>query len=204
MWAAELALQVRHGERARYSRALHDRVLQTMEVLAVSPEIRDDTLRRHLADEVIWLRRLVEDGVTQPAGDLVEALTACVGGDKVRPVAVSLDVVEGQFRPRIPAAAVEAIVGAVDEALTNVAKHSGCPQATVRVLMDRQVVGVVVMDEGRGIEPESLARGGFGLTHSIKGRMSSVGGTGVVRRASGGGTVVDLTLPIGRKAGKRR
>ena len=71
--AAELAAV---AERVRHGRALHDRVLQTMETLARGDALRDPTLRARVAEQAAWLRRFVETGRTDQDDDLAAELAA--------------------------------------------------------------------------------------------------------------------------------
>jgi hypothetical protein len=54
------AMLARDQERLRHAWMLHDRVLQTMETLAVGQWIADAALKARVAEEAVWLRGLVE------------------------------------------------------------------------------------------------------------------------------------------------
>ena len=88
------------------------------------------------------------------------------------------------------------IIRVVQEALTNVRKHSGAAAATVRVTEDSGTVTFVVEDDGRGFDltEELLDRGGFGL-RSMRERMELIGGTLLTDSASGRGARVVAELP---------
>ena len=63
---------------------------------------------------------------------------------------------------------------------------------------DAHVV-VTVRDDGVGVAPgrlaEAAAAGRMGVTHSIHGRISDLGGRAVYGSRVGGGTTVELMLP---------
>lgn len=88
------------------------------------------------------------------------------------------------------------IIRVVQEALTNVRKHSGAEAATVRVTGNNGTFTFVIEDDGRGFDVTGVLsdRGGFGL-HSMRERMEMIGGTLLTDSASGHGTRVVAELP---------
>jgi signal transduction histidine kinase len=96
---------------------------------------------------------------------------------------------------------VEALTGAVREAVTNARKHASATRVVVRVDRDRQGrTTVTVTDDGVGIDRERAENGtGLGVKWSIFGRMRRVGGYACLENAPGGGTVV--TLVTSRQGG---
>jgi PAS domain S-box-containing protein len=82
------------------------------------------------------------------------------------------------------------------EALQNVAKHSGAKEAAVEVAASDGIMRMRVADRGVGIAlPPSGRAAGLGLV-SMKERARLVGGSLTVERGSEGGTVVTLEAPI--------
>lgn len=92
---------------------------------------------------------------------------------------------------------VEALAGAVREAVNNARKHAKASQVIVRVECDDDGrTAVTVTDNGTGIDHEQVAEaGGLGVKGSILGRMSRVGGYASLAAAPGGGTQVTLITP---------
>jgi signal transduction histidine kinase len=84
----------------------------------------------------------------------------------------------------------------VQEALTNVARHSGSPRASVGVVEVLGEVRVFVEDEGRGFDPEAVDPGRQGLL-GMRERVELLGGRLSVESAPGQGTRVQVRLPIG-------
>ena len=138
------------------------------------------------------VRRIV-DGLRPVALDelgLVESLRRLVdgaptGGPQVRLVADDADS---------PAAAVElAAYRIVQEALTNVLRHSGAAECEVAVHGDDGHLVVRVTDDGRG--PEAVdRRTGSGL-ETMRERAEELGGSLELLDPPGGGTVVRAVLP---------
>jgi two-component system nitrate/nitrite sensor histidine kinase NarX len=88
------------------------------------------------------------------------------------------------------------IIRVIQEALSNVRKHSGATSATVRVAAENGTLTFVVEDDGRGFDVmEGLSEhGGFGM-HSMRERMEMIGGTLLADSASGRGTRVIAGIP---------
>lgn len=83
---------------------------------------------------------------------------------------------------------------AVQEALTNCARHSGASHVTVRVAKDPGGLTVAVRDNGVGISSDSRERG-LGL-RGLDERAKELGGTLTIDSGFGTGTTVQLWLPL--------
>jgi signal transduction histidine kinase len=115
----------------------------------------------------------------------VRALAADSGLD------VTVDTDDLPDEPRAPAAVEAAAYFAVAEALTNAAKHSGSPSASVRLTRAGTGLRAVVRDEGRGGAEES---GGTGLA-GIRRRVAALDGALTVSSPVGGPTLISVELP---------
>jgi signal transduction histidine kinase len=96
------------------------------------------------------------------------------------------------------AATVDEAVGihvyrVLQEALNNVARHSGATRAGVRLRMDADVLELEIEDRGTGLDA-SPARRGLGIV-TMRERAELVGGTIEFVRPPEGGTLVRLTIP---------
>jgi signal transduction histidine kinase len=175
-------------ERARIARDLHDEVAHAMSVIAVQADAAEgalahdprlvqtplvairDTARVALAD----MRRVLgalgggSEDAPEPGLARLDSLvqTARVGG-----LSVELSV-EGEPR-RLPAPLDAAAYRVVQEALTNVRKHSGARRADVIVRYRDEAVHVEVVDDGDGSGPGGGS--GKGLT-GIGERVAVLGG----------------------------
>lgn len=196
---ANARLSATESERLRHARVLHDRVLQTMECLSRGPWIADDALRAHVAAEAAWLRALVRGDPFDQEQDLLTALQAVVSRKSRQ--GMDIQLIDSSLRQRAPirasltAAAVEALCGAVEEALTNVAKHAGVDRAVVHAAASANRVVITVVDQGNGFDPASQPTG-CGLPQSIRGRLRDVGGRAHVESEPGTGTSVELALDV--------
>ena len=197
---AQAEIAAKERERNRHQRMLHDRVLQTLEMLAQGSWVADSAVQARITEEAVWLRALVDGGADPDRpGDLLAALNAVIGRQSRDGLAVDL-LAADLLAPDSPHHALtpeltEALVGAVHEALTNVRKHSGVDRATVRVAVADGDVLISVLDQGRGFDP-GRARAGIGLAHSIRARVQEAGGTVTIDSLPGDGTCVELSVPL--------
>jgi signal transduction histidine kinase len=86
----------------------------------------------------------------------------------------------------------------VQEALNNIAQHSGATACTVSLNAGGGLLRLVVEDNGRGIDAAAgrLASGrGLGLI-GMRERAQALGGTFTIGERAGGGTSLAVTLPL--------
>lgn len=91
----------------------------------------------------------------------------------------------------------EALFRVVQEALSNVARHSSARYVEVRLSCNSQETVLSVVDDGRGFDPERVVSG-IG-THSMQERLQALGGTVEIISAPGRGTTVIASLKQGGK-----
>jgi signal transduction histidine kinase len=82
----------------------------------------------------------------------------------------------------------------LQEALSNVARHSGVQQAVVRLTFGADRLEMDVEDHGRGVDAATIRRG-LGLV-AMRERAAIVGGTIDFLRPPQGGTLVRLSMPL--------
>ncbi len=98
---------------------------------------------------------------------------------------------------RFPPAVETAAYRIVQEALTNVARHAGVKDATVRVWADEHVVGVEIADAGVGFHPRAaLAIPRSSGLVGMRERAELLGGRLSVESKPGAGTRVIAELPF--------
>jgi two-component system, NarL family, sensor kinase len=95
----------------------------------------------------------------------------------------------------LPAEVESELFRIASEALTNVRKHAGAREASLRLDTTRGHVRLIVADAGSGFRARGGARGGFGLS-GIEDRARLVGGRAAIRSAPGRGTTVTVMVPI--------
>jgi signal transduction histidine kinase len=204
--AGFVAIKLREAERQiavsrareEVARTLHDGVLQT---LAIVQRRSDDAELIDLArDQEYELREFLFGalpGSTRPrgAGPDIPAALRQVAAKVERQHGTRASVVTTGDLPTVTPDAAVAIAGAVAESLTNAAKHGDARQAIV-FLEPGEAGGIFcsVKDDGRGFEPIG-AREGVGITRSIRGRITDVGGRVEIDGRPGRGTEVRLWVP---------
>jgi signal transduction histidine kinase len=101
--------------------------------------------------------------------------------------------------PRLTPALETTVFRIVQEALTNVFRHSAATQCSVSVSKGEDSVRVAVRDNGKGIADEVAAfhpeKIGVGIG-GIRQRIKEVGGTMSLRNASPTGAILEALIPI--------
>jgi len=100
----------------------------------------------------------------------------------------------------LPKILATTIFRAVQESLTNIARHSGAHNAWVRLEAQDGIVEVEIEDDGRGIRPEDLGKiDSLGL-RGMRERVAYLGGALEVARPPRGGTRLTLRVPLRSQA----
>jgi signal transduction histidine kinase len=193
----QAGLLARERERVRSARMLHDRALQTLEMLAGTNWIADPQVHEQVAVEAAWLRGFVKDGVGNRSPHLLEALREMT--ERHTAVGFRILVNDAQLRAAggdvvLSEDGMTALIGAADELLTNVAKHAGADEATVRIALSGGGVEVSVVDGGRGFDP-AKPTSGTGLLHSVRERIEETGGVVRLESAPGQGASIEVWVP---------
>ncbi|HNP15451.1 MAG TPA: ATP-binding protein, partial [Terrimesophilobacter sp.] len=87
--------------------------------------------------------------------------------------------------------------GAVSGSLENIVRHSGSDSAEVFVDSTADSLSVMIVDHGRGFDPEAVPDNRLGIRRSLVKRIESCGGTVRIWSAVGSGTSILITVPIG-------
>lgn len=204
------------AERTRLARAVHDGVLQVLALVQRrGAEIGGEAaeLGRLAGEQESQLRALIrqQDSVSADTGPSVS------GEPSTMDVAAAIGRLESRRTPRVsialpgtaipmPEAVGTELVAAIGACLDNVSTHVGV-DATAWILVEDlgDRVLVTVRDEGGGISPgrleSAVAEGRLGVSASIIGRMSDLGGSAHLETGSYG-TEWELSVPR-RPAGVR-
>jgi signal transduction histidine kinase len=97
-----------------------------------------------------------------------------------------------RFGPAIETAAYRI----VQEALTNVARHAGVQEATVRVWARSHVLEVAVEDQGKGFDPSSMPSSSSVGLAGMRERAIILNGSLTIETSAGGGTRIAAELPL--------
>ncbi|WP_371497596.1 histidine kinase [Kitasatospora sp. NBC_00374] len=222
MRAAADAARAVAEERSRIAREMHDILAHAVSLMVIQAEagplvVRSDpdrairtfdTIADSGRDAMVQLRRVLgvlkEEGAgrelaPQPTLAELPALAERVRASGLR---VELAAVPGAGGRAVPADVQAAAYRIVQEALTNVVKHSAGGAAVVRVDRAGAVLEVVVSDDGRGVPVAAGAvvsgwSGGRGLV-GIRERAAACGGRAEAGPGPDGrGFVVRARFPLG-------
>lgn len=200
------AIAAQEAERARIARELHDEAGQVLTALAVqlrALEVHVDSAgRAQLAD----LRALVNNASSglrslatelRPSGLREHGLAAAITRHADRVYEMSGIRVDSALEA-VPSDLSEevqiAVFRVVQEALTNVARHSGAGRASVLATSRGAHLRVVVEDDGAGFDP-SLPTGRLGIA-GMRERMELVGGELRIESTPGSGAAVVIDLEV--------
>ena len=185
--------RIRADERAEMAAHLHDSVLQTLALVQRADDpARMAALARRQERE---LRGWLYGGGSEPNQATVRAAVEHLAGVIEDRHGVVMDVVAVGDAPLDPA--MESLVAAAGEAMTNAARWSGCPTVSVYVEATPQGVDVFVRDRGAGFDPRAVDGDSRGIRDSIRGRLDRVGGRCEITSSKGHGTEVRLHLARG-------
>jgi signal transduction histidine kinase len=203
-------LNAQDQERRRIALQLHETAVQDLIALkmnlakmARSQNGSDDVfgpvmvenimLTDGLLQELRTLSHLLHPPLLEEAG-LLSALRWYVSGFSERSgIAVTLEA-QADFE-RLPQETEIAIFRVVQEALTNIHRHSGSSSARVQLIRDTSIIQLQVKDEGKGMETNGAGHSkGVGI-EGMRERVQHLGGTLVVG-SNGHGTLLKVVLPI--------
>ncbi len=206
----EHELSAQEEERRRIARELHDEAGQLLTALLVGLRALEDA--RKLADVKVQGRRLRE--ITAHAidevGRLARGLHPTVLDDhglafalsryvteysKTHNIAANLTLDELDARDLSPAVQI-ALYRILQEALTNVARHSGAESVSIRFARLGAALEIAVIDDGRGFDAKAVAISSHRLgIQSMRERAAMLGGT-VRITTSGKGTKLLVQVPF--------
>jgi len=203
-------LKAQEAERLRIARELHDELGQDLTALSLGLKSLEPVLQQQgkLA-QLAELRAIVDHMSIEVHGTasslrptsltdlgLREALNCLVASWAER-LGISADAHLGALDGQLSDEGQVVIYRVVQEALTNVAKHSGAKSVSVTAQWADGVVRVAIEDDGRGFNPdpdETNPSNCLGLS-GMRERLALVGGYLSVETAPGRGTTVYAALP---------
>ncbi|HZO03593.1 MAG TPA: PAS domain-containing sensor histidine kinase [Burkholderiales bacterium] len=205
-------LEAREEEKTRIARELHDELGQLLTALKMDlgwlrerlPADADLAARAaemgNLLDRTVSstrrisadLRPLMLDdlGLADAAAWLVDDFC------KRYNVACKADLAEAEALQQVSKSVATAVYRAIQEALTNIARHAHAANAWVILTVDEGAIQLEIEDDGRGIAPDDLAKArSFGLK-GMRERITFLGGSVDIARAPRGGTRLRMRVPL--------
>jgi PAS domain S-box-containing protein len=205
---------VREEERTQMAREVHDQVGQALTALRMDVAWLERRLaavgdeRTDLESKLRSMSALIEttlDAVQRIATELRPGILDELGLE----AAIEWYVREFEqrtgiacrFRSELEEARIDpgrstAVFRILQEALTNVARHSAATRAEIDLFSDGGELRLEIRDNGRGIAEDRIeSSGSLGLV-GMRERARSLGGDLKIRDGSGRGTTVTLTIPL--------
>src|SRR5262249_6048556 len=107
--------------------------------------------------------------------------------------------VNSTFPDRLPDETETHLFRIAQEALTNIARHSGATRATITLEPVGDEIWLAIHDDGRGLGATPSNGHGLGLT-GMRARARSAGGDAEVRSRPGEGVLIEVRVPIRHEA----
>jgi signal transduction histidine kinase len=197
-------------ERRRLARELHDGIAQTLAALRIRVKLAgangDPALQQAalaevsggIGDAILELRRMAR-GLRPPAlemlglGAAVESYVRSVAEAAGIDAACHAENVAGM----LPRESELALYRIVQEALSNVLRHSGASKVSVVLRRsDDKHVDVMIEDDGCGFDPRQVMNGDRGLgLFGMQERAAFIGGRLEIDSTRGTGTRVHVSVP---------
>lgn len=199
-------------ERNRLAREIHDTLAQGLAALALQLEHADalidadadrERVQRSVRQSLSLARanleearRSVHDLRAAPlqGRTLAEALSALVDDLTRQDELAAAFELAGETRP-LPIRVESGLYRMAQEALSNVRRHAGARQVTVRLETLPKRVHLLVEDDGAGFDVEHVPEGSYGLI-GLNERARLLGGTLRVESCPGEGTRLEVDVPL--------
>ena len=200
-------------ERDRLARELHDTLAQGVAGLILQLE----AIKHHLSAEEVPESQMIVSEATKRARDALHDARAAID-DLRAEVVFATDFITAVSRKAQQFSTVHNISWELDaqlpdslllpptislharralaEMLTNVARHSGATELSVRLRLANGSLLVEVADDGQGFDVETAIRPGHYGIVGLKERARLTGGQLAIDSAPGKGTTVQLHLPL--------
>lgn len=205
-------ISAQEEERKRISRELHDETCQILTGLAYALDNAAETANapelQPLLEQMHALTETALNSVHRIIFDLRPTMLDHLGlipalrwyaETRFHGLDIQFNIREVGPVRRLSPAVETALFRVMQEAINNIARHSGARHVTFVLDFREDRVGVLISDDGQGFDPASVAgapdgKRGLGLM-GMEERMSTVGGEFHLRSAPGEGTTIRLTTP---------
>ena len=208
-------LHAQEEERRRIARELHDQMGQNLTALNFGlKSLLDDNVRssrfrrqvqplqelatqtaRDLHRVALQLRPAALDdlGLVKAIRNLTESWSTRCG--------IEVDLEAGQYQPSGISSEIETTLYRImQEALNNVAKHSGATRVALVLRRTADHVHAIVEDDGKGFDARAMSASGNGTGRlgllGIQERLALVGGTLETESTPGSGATLIVRIPI--------
>jgi len=200
-------------ERRRIARELHDGVAQSLSYLNLKTKVVSDSVSSQSTVQALTelgdIRKVVQD-TYEDIRESIDQLSTEIRSLSIIPalknyirefgnnnaIKVRLDV--SRALPKLSPVAELQLLRIAQEALTNVRRHALATEVEVKLESTSDEVEMIVKDNGKGFSLADLEESppGYHGLNIIKERAEALGGSLNISTAPGGGTAVEINLPI--------
>jgi two-component system sensor histidine kinase UhpB len=141
-------------------------------------------------------RRLISDLRPMIIDDegLIEAINYLVAEETGRG-RVGISFTHAVTFERLPSLMENTLFRIVQEALTNIRRHSKARRADIRMLQDKGEIKLEIRDDGVGFDPERIPEDRFGVRGIVE-RARLFGGQARIKSEPDRGTLITVRLPL--------
>ena len=196
-------------ERIRIARELHDETSQSLTALMVGFDTTRmalgkgnqkakgylDNLTAIAGGMLKEIHRLIADLRPSSLDDLgLAPAVLSFGENRLKPAGIPLHFHEGGIEGRLPAILETALFRIIQEAFTNILRHSCATEVEVSLAFSGEKLILYIGDNGKGFNPD-LHQRGFGL-QGIQERVRMLDGDFEIMTAPGEGTEILIRVPV--------
>jgi signal transduction histidine kinase len=195
-------------ERQRFARELHDETGQALSSILLSLKALDDKVGGDVAKRAVAdvrdlvvatlqdVRRLAVELRPKVLDDFgLAAAVERLGETFGEQTGIRVRFESGLGDERLPLEVESAFYRIVQEALTNVVKHSHASNVSVVLVRKPGAVAAVIQDDGQGFDAQRVRDGGIGLV-GMRERVALLDGRLQVESSSDGGTTIVAEVPV--------
>ncbi|MGB7874166.1 MAG: sensor histidine kinase [Anaerolineales bacterium] len=204
-------VQAQEDERARIARELHDETSQVLSAFTLELATLRELSRRRpqiktIVNKLQELSRQMSQGLYSMVHDLrpaqlddlglVPAIKSLLDSECCpKGMHVTIEVTGAQ--KRLDSLIETVLFRVTQEALTNITRHAGTDEASMRLEYASDAVTLGVQDSGKGFDPNEPLHPpqGWGL-EGMRERVEAVGGQLILCSAPGHGTTVEVVIPL--------
>lgn len=211
---ARQLLELQENERRELARELHDEFGQALTAVSISAAYIERHAGRATPEALAESARDIRSESTRMIGQvrsllsqlrphgleglqMVDALNDLITGWRGRAPDIGIEAELPSSLPALPPAAGLALYRTLQEALTNVLRHSVASRVSLTLQQVGKAVELTVCDNGVGKAAEVIRRSRGGLL-GMRERAEMAGGRCWFDEAPGGGLQVRLSLPVGQ------
>ncbi|MGQ9501463.1 MAG: sensor histidine kinase [Anaerolineae bacterium] len=206
-------LTAQEQERARLARELHDEIGQALTAIMMTTTVVENSLPsefasgreklanvRNIASQALnGLRGLIFDLRPEVLDDLGLALALRAQTKKhLEPLGIQVELRASGLRDNLPHEVETAVFRVVQEAITNIARHSRATQVSISLTKQEGRLLVRVRDNGQGFDLAQVMNGprqAWGLL-GMEERVTLLGGKFYISTRPGAGTLLLAEIPL--------